>query len=135
MAESAGVSVSALNAEIETENAIVSANCRNKIPVVPGNSATGTNTDTSTSEVATTAPATSFIATLAALCGSVIPSVICRSTFSITTIASSTTSPVASVMPNKVNVLIENPNNFTKMKVPTKETGMVIAGIKVLRQS
>src|SRR6266853_4866651 len=128
MADSAGVNVSALKAEIETENAIVSANCRNKIPVVPGNSATGTNTATNTSDVAITAPATSFIATDAALCGSVIPSVICRSTFSITTIASSTTSPVANVIPNSVNVLIENPNNFTKINVPINETGIVIAG-------
>src|SRR6202166_4776575 len=132
MAESAGVSVSALNAEIATENAIVSANCRNNIPVVPGNSATGTKTDTSTSEVATTAPATSFMATNAALCGSVIPSTMCRSTFSITTIASSTTNPVASVMPNSVNVLIENPNVLMNIKVPTNDTGIVIAGINVL---
>src|SRR5215467_14763146 len=135
MAESAGVSVSALNAEIDTENAMVNANCRNKMPVVPGKSATGTNTATSTSDVAITAPATSFIATEAALCGSVIPSTMCRSTFSITTIASSTTRPVASVIPNRVSVLIENPKAFTKMKVPISETGIVIAGMNVLLQS
>src|SRR5437879_10703049 len=120
---------------MDTEKAIVSANCRKRIPVVPGNSATGTNTATSTSDVAITAPATSFIATDAALCGSVIPSTICLSTFSITTIASSTTSPVASVIPNSVSVLIEKPSNFTKTNVPINETGMVIAGINVLRQS
>src|SRR5215470_5662571 len=135
MAESAGVNVNALNAEIETENAIVNANCRNKMPVVPGNSATGTNTDTNTNDVAMTAPATSLIATDAALCGSVIPSTMCRSTFSITTIASSTTKPVASVMPNNVSVLIENPSSFTKMNVPISDTGIVIAGINVVRQS
>src|SRR5215472_10519810 len=135
MADSAGVSVKALNAEIDTENAIVRANCRKRIPVVPGKSATGTNTETSTSDVATTAPATSFIATDAALCGSVIPSTMCRSTFSITTMASSTTSPVASVIPNSVSVLIEKPSNFTNTSVPTSETGIVTAGINVLRQS
>src|SRR6266436_1655713 len=118
-----------------TEKAMVSANCRNRIPVVPGKSATGTNTATSTNEVATTAPATSFIATEAALCGSVMPSTMCRSTFSITTIASSTTNPVASVMPNSVNVLIENPKALMNIKVPTSDTGIVIAGINVLRQS
>ncbi len=59
----------------------------------------------------------------------------CRSTFSITTMASSTTNPVASVIPNSVSVLIENPNNFTKMKVPINDTGMVIAGMNVLRKS
>ena len=114
---------------------MVSANCRNMIPVVPGKNATGTNTDTSTSEVATTAPATSLIATDAALCASVIPSEIWRCTFSITTIASSTTSPVARVMPKRVKVLIENPRALTKMKVPTNETGIVTAGITVERQS
>ena len=118
-----------------TEKAIVSANCRNNIPVVPGKSATGTNTATSTSEVAITAPATSFIATDAALCGSVMPSTMCRSTFSITTMASSTTRPVASVIPKSVSVLMEKPSNFTKMNVPINDTGMVIAGMNVLRQS
>src|SRR6185312_15875173 len=122
-------------AEMATENAIVSANCRNMMPVVPGKNATGTNTETSTSEVATTAPATSLMATEAALCGSVTPSEMCRCTFSITTMASSTTSPVARVMPNKVSVLIENPSALTKMNVPTNETGIVTAGMTVERQS
>src|SRR5271169_3289959 len=135
MADSAGVSVRALNAEIETENAIVNANWRNKMPVVPGNSATGTNTETRTNEVAMTAPATSFMATLAALCGSEMPSTIWRSTFSMTTMASSTTKPVANVIPNSVSVFIENPSSFTKMKVPINETGIVIAGMNVVRQS
>ena len=37
-------------------------------------------------------------------------------------------------MPNSVSVLIENPNSFTKAKVPISETGMVIAGMSVVRQ-
>src|SRR5258707_10925805 len=135
MADRERVRFSALKAEIETETAMVRANCRKRIPVVPGKSPTGTNPATRTSEVATTAPATSFIATEAALCGSVMPSTMCRSTFSITTIASSTTNPVASVMPNSVNVLIENPKALMNIKVPTSDTGIVIAGINVLRQS
>src|SRR2546422_8397350 len=135
IAESAGVRVSALKAEMETEKAMVSANCRNRIPVVPGNSATGTNTDTSTSEVAMTAPATSPIATEVAPRASVSPSEMWRCTFSMTTMASSTTRPVASVMPKRVSVLIEKLNSRTKRKVPTSETGIVMAGIKVVRQS
>ena len=67
MADSAGVRVSALKAEIAIENAMVSANWRNRMPVVPGKNATGTNTATSTSDVAMTAPATSFMASGAAL--------------------------------------------------------------------
>src|SRR4029077_16914825 len=132
MADNAGVNVSALNVEIETENAIVSANCRKRIPVVPGNKATGTNTATSTSDVAITAPVTSFIATDAALCGSGMPSVMWRSTFSMTKIASSTTRPVSNVIPKSVSVLTENPSNFTNTKFPISETGMVIAGMNVL---
>ena len=58
-----------------------------------------------------------------------------RSMFSMTTIASSTTSPVASVMPNSVRVLIEKPSSLTKANVPISDTGMVIAGIIVVRQS
>jgi len=33
---------------------------------------------------------------------------------------------VASVMPNNVSVLMENPSNLTKMKVPMSETGVAI---------
>ena len=55
--------------------------------------------------------------------------------FSMTTIASSTTSPVASVSPNSVSVLIENPSTFIKKNVPISETGIVSAGMSVVRQS
>ena len=54
--------------------------------------------------------------------------------FSITTIASSTTMPVASMMPKSVSVLIEKPNSLTNANVPTSDTGIVIAGMSVLRQ-
>ena len=37
-------------------------------------------------------------------------------------------------MPKSVSVLIEKPNSFTNAKVPTSETGIVIAGISVVRQ-
>ncbi len=64
-----------------------------------------------------------------------MPSEMCRCTFSITTMASSTTSPVASVMPNSVSELIENPNSLTNRNVPISETGIVTAGMIVARQS
>ena len=54
--------------------------------------------------------------------------------FSITTIASSTTMPVARMMPNSVSVLIEKPITLTNANAPISETGIVIAGISVLRQ-
>ena len=61
-ADNAGVSVSALKAEITIETAMVSANCWYSRPVVPGKNPTGTKTAASTSAVAMTAPVTSAIA-------------------------------------------------------------------------
>ena len=37
-------------------------------------------------------------------------------------------------MPKSVSVLIEKPNSFMNANVPMSETGIVIAGISVLRQ-
>ncbi len=102
---------------------------------MPGKNDTGTNTAISTSAVAMTAPSTSPIASDAA-CFAVRPySWMWRWMFSITTIASSTTMPVASTMPKSVSVLIEKPISFTKAKTPTSDTGIVAVGMIVLRQS
>ena len=57
-----------------------------------------------------------------------------RSTFSTTTIASSTTIPIASTRPNSVSVLIENPSKYRKAKVPTTDTGTAISGMTEARQ-
>jgi hypothetical protein len=102
--------------------------------VVPGNIAIGANTATKTIDVAITAPVTSRMLATAAARASRPRSCISRSTFSITTMASSTTRPVARVRPNRVKVLIENPNSSTKAKVPTKDTGRVSATMTTLRQ-
>src|ERR1700744_5226202 len=134
-AAKAGESVNALNAEIAIANAMVSANCLYRMPVVPGKNETGTNTEINTSEVAMTALVTSPIASDVALCGSQCSSEMWRCTFSITTIASSTTSPVANVMPKSVSELTEKPNTLMNAKVPINETGIVIAGMIVARQS
>ena len=53
----------------------------------------------------------------------------------MTTMASSTTRPVARVMPNNVSELMEKPKILTKAKVPISETGIVTAGMMVARQS
>ena len=105
------------------------------MPVVPGKNETGTNTAISTSEVAMTALVTSAIAREVATCGSECSIEICRCTFSMTTIASSTTRPVANVIPNNVRELIEKPKMRIKAKVPIRETGIVTAGMIVARQS
>ena len=74
---------------------------------MPGKNAIGTNTAISTSAVAMTAPSTSPIASTAAFLADTLNSWMCRSMFSMTTIASSTTMPVARMMPNSVSVLME----------------------------
>src|SRR3984885_1853586 len=105
------------------------------MPVVPGKKDTGTNTEINTNDVAMTALVTSDMATEVAWCGSECSLLMCRCTFSMTTMASSTTRPVASVMPNIVSELMEKPNALIKAKVPTSDTGMVMAGMIVARQS
>ena len=84
------------------------ANCRNSVPVMPGRNATGTNTDRSTSVTAMIGLVISRIAFLvASLIESSGSSSITRSTFSTTTIASSTTMPIASTSASKVTILAE----------------------------
>ena len=58
----------------------------------------------------------------------------CRSTFSTTTIASSTTMPTASTRPNSVRLLIENPSAAITAKVPTSDTGIAMIGMMAGRQ-
>ena len=49
--------------------------------------------------------------------------------------ASSTTSPIESTIPSRVNTLIEKPMMYIKKNVPTKDTGIAVRGMMVLRQS
>ena len=57
------------------------------------------------------------------------PSSMCRSTFSTTTIASSTTMPMASTRPKSDSVLSENPRPSITANVPTSETGTATSGM------
>ncbi len=129
----AGVSVNATNPEIATAVTTVTANCWYSLPARPPRNATGTNTEISTSSIAMIAPVTSRIDSTAASLGDHFFSAIRRSTFSSTTIASSTTMPVASTMAKSVSVLIVNPNSSRPANVPTSETGTAIIGISVAR--
>lgn len=92
--------------EIAVAVAIVTANWRKNWPVMPLTSAAGMNTAMSTSEIATSVPDTSSIDRCAASRGE-SPRAMFRSTFSTTTIASSTTMPMASTRPNSDRVLSE----------------------------
>src|SRR5688572_32205066 len=57
-----------------------------------------------------------------------------RSTFSTTTIASSTTIPIASTSPNSDNTLIEKPNRYIRLNVPMIDTGTASSGMIDERQ-
>src|SRR5690606_28306850 len=60
-AHKAGLSVSATNPEMVTDNAIVIANCLYNSPVIPPKNAAGTNTAASTKTLAITGPVTSVM--------------------------------------------------------------------------
>ena len=84
--------------------------------------------------MAITGAVTSFMARLAASLAEQHSSAMWRSQFSTTTIASSTTIPMARIMPKSVRVLIENPRADMPAKVPMRDTGTATAGISVVRQ-
>ena len=69
IAASAGLKVNALKADKQTDIAMVMANCWYKRPVMPPVNATGINTADKIKAMATTGPATSFMALLVASLG------------------------------------------------------------------
>ena len=100
---------------------------------MPGIAAVGTNTAINTSVVATSAPPTSSIARRVASAGG-HPSSINRSTFSTTTIASSTTMPIANTNPNSDRLFREKPMPYMIANVPINDTGIATTGMIVARQ-
>ena len=104
----AGDKVSALVAEISMATLIVTANCRNNVPEIPGMKPMGTNTESSTRVMAMIGAVICAIAFLVASLGDRSgSSSSTRSTFSTTTIASSTTMPMASTSARSETVLAE----------------------------
>ena len=103
----AGVKVSATMPDTITAIAMVIANWRYSSPVKPPRKPIGINTADNTSTIAITGPVTSCMALIAAFRALKPSSCMIRSTFSSTTMASSTTIPMANTMPNKVSVLME----------------------------
>jgi hypothetical protein len=125
--------VSALKAEISTDTAMVTANCWYIRPVMPGMNAVGMNTAAMMMAMPTTGPDTSSIAFNEASRGE-SPCSMCCSTASTTTIASSTTRPMASTRPKSESVLIENPSSGKIMNEPTSATGTASSGMSVARK-
>ena len=130
----AGLNVKATTVESNTETTIVMENWRYNAPVIPLRKLTGTNTAASTIEVAIKAPVNSRIALWVASRGVSFSSCITRSTFSTTTIASSTTIPIARINPSKVSIFKENPIINMNPNVPIREIGTAIVGIRAARQ-
>ena len=93
----------------------------------------GMNTAESTRPTAITGAETSLIACNVAGLGAIPFSMWC-STDSTTTIASSTTMPIASTSPKSVRLLSEKPNAAMTAKVPMMATGTAISGMSADRQ-
>ena len=134
MAHCVGFSVAALMALISAVAAMTRANWANILPVRPGTKAAGMNTDISTSVMPMTGPNSSFIALIAASWLD-MPRSMWRATPSTITMASSTTMPIASTMPNIVVVLMVKPIAAMAAKAPMMVTGIVVAGTSMARQS
>ena len=94
----------------------------------------GTNTADSVTPMPTRAGVISRMDWRVACLGDMPVSCITRSTFSTTTMASSTSRPMASTMANMVSVLIEYPASDSTPKVPSSTTGTAMAGIIVARK-
>ena len=103
-------------------------------PVEPLRNAIGMNTAVSTVPMPTSAPVIWSIDLRVASSGESFSSSIRRSTFSTTTIASSTSRPIASTTANMVSMLIEKPNSSSTGKVPSSTTGTAMVGIRVARR-
>ncbi|SPY73889.1 Uncharacterised protein [Providencia alcalifaciens] len=108
------------------------ANSRNKRPTSPSIRSKGINTATKEILMETTVKPTSETPLMAAIKG-LRPFSICREMFSKTTMASSTTKPVATVSAMSDRLLRLNPHKYIAVNVPISETGTAIAGISVAR--
>ncbi len=115
------------------EMAMVTANCLNSVPVMPSSSREGRNTAASTKAMAITGPDTSCMAAKEAMRG-LSPLSMCSCTASTTTMASSTTRPMASTMPRREMVFREKPRTGKRQNVEIRETGTAMSGMRVARQ-
>ena len=122
--------------DIPTEPAMMKPNCLKKVPEVPDMKVTGMNTAINTNVVEITAAVTSFSAAVVAEAADLyFPVSIFAITSSTTTMASSTTVPMANTNANSVNKLSENPIAFTMLNAPINETMMDTEGTNVALKS
>ena len=124
------VSETASDTRIAAESEI--ANSRNSRPTMPPIRRIGMNTAISDRLIDTTVKPTSRAPFSAASRGAIPPS-IWRETFSSTTIASSTTNPVAIVSAISERLLRLNPQRYMTPNVPINDTGTATLGISAAR--
>ena len=113
--------------------AMTRANWRYIWPVMPGMKAAGRNTAISTRVMPMMGANSSRIASIEA-CFGAMPRSMLWLTPSTTTMASSTTMPIASTTDSSVRMLIENPIAAMAANAPMIVTGTVVAGTRVARQ-
>ena len=132
IAHSIGVVVSEITSEIITAALRVTANSRNSRPTCPPMNSSGMNTATSDRLIDSTVKPTSLAPSSAAFMRS-MPASTWRLVFSSTTMASSTTKPVATVSAISDRLFIEKPSMYITPKVPSSETTVATAGTIVAR--
>ena len=128
----AGTSVNETKLDRMTAAASTRPNSRNSLPAVLGRNAIGTNTEISTAVVVMTAKKTCRVPSTAAA-RAPRPCARLRLMFSSTTMASSTTMPVARTSASSVRMLIENPSIQIAATVPISATGIATLGTSVAR--
>ncbi len=102
--------------------------------MVPGRKAAGMKTEAMTSTTAMSEAPISSMALIVASFGGRFFLTMFRSTFSTTTMASSTTIPIASTMPNRVSRLTEKPSASIPENVPMSATKIAIVQMNVERK-
>ena len=113
-------------------SAITSANSKKNEPMMPPMNNSGTKTATRLTDIDTTVNPTSRAPTSAARCGA-IPSSTWRAMFSSTTIASSTTKPVATTSAISDRLLRLSPSSHIAASVPASDATIATAGTSVAR--
>ncbi len=131
-ADITGESVRATMPEMVTAPARVRANSRNSEPVRPPWKAIGVYTAARVMVMAMMGPTSSRAPWRAASRG-FAPSRRCRSTFSTTTMASSTTSPTERTIARSVRRFTVKPKTCIRKKAPIRETGMATSGTRTER--
>jgi hypothetical protein len=125
-----GVSVSDTTAEMRIATASVMANSRKSRPTTSPMKRSGISTATRENVSEMMVKAICFDPLSAASSGS-SPSSTYRAMFSITTMASSTTNPVAMVSAIRVKLFTLKPARYMTPKVPTIDSGTAAAGMRV----